>query len=83
MNIFVQREPRSIALRSTGTNPFALIFRHAAREETTVSRCVVEFLPWNDISDRGDYKLLNQIEAFGCLGLIDVDEGTLLEKGTR
>jgi hypothetical protein len=75
MNLLVQHDPRSIALRAAGTNPFALIFRHASREEKGGDRCVVEFLPWKDVNGRGEYKLLRSIEVYGCLGLIDIDEG--------
>jgi len=78
MNILVQHDPRSIALRGAGQNPHALVFRHAARDEASSPRCVVEFLPWKDVSERSAYTLLNAVDVFGCLGLIDVDEGTLL-----
>ena len=74
MNILIQYAPRSIALRSAGTDPFALIFRHTSREEGG-NPCVVEFLPWKDVQARGEYQLLNSIEVHGCLGLIDIDEG--------
>lgn len=77
MNILIQHDPRSIALRGAGPNPYALIFRHASREEQGGDRCVVEFLPWKDISERGSYRLLNSIEVYGSLGLIDIDEGML------
>jgi len=75
MNILIQHDPRSIALRGAGVNPFALVFRHASREEDTSDRCVVEFLPWKDVDERGKYKLLNSVEVYGCLGLIDIEEG--------
>jgi hypothetical protein len=75
MNILIQHEPRSIALRAAGPNPFALIFRHASREEQGGNRSVVEFLPWKDVNDRGSYKLLNSIEVYGSLGLIDIEDG--------
>jgi hypothetical protein len=78
MNILIQHEPRSIALRAAGTNPYALIFRHASREENANNRLVVEFLPWKDVCERGSYKLLNSIEVCGSLGLIDIEEGTSL-----
>jgi hypothetical protein len=78
MNILIQHEPRSIALRGAGTNPLALVFRHASRAEDSGDRCVVEFLPWKDVRERGEYQLLNSIEVYGCLGLIDIDEGTVL-----
>jgi hypothetical protein len=77
MNILIQHDPRSIALRSAGTNPYALIFRHASKEEDKSNRCVVEFLPWKDVNERGGYKLLNSVEVYGSLGLIDIEEGTL------
>ena len=77
MNILIQHDPRSIALRGAGTNPSALIFRHAPRVENSSNRCVVEFLPWKDVNERGGYKLLNSIEVYGSLGLIDVEEGTI------
>lgn len=76
MNILIQYEPRSIALRATGPNPHALIFRHAPREEDKSNRCVVEFLPWKDVDERGGYKLLNSVEVYGSLGLIDIEDGT-------
>ena len=76
MNILIQHEPRSIALRGAGTNPFALVFRHASRQEDTGDRCVVEFLPWKDVGERAEYKLLNSVEVYGSLGLIDIAEGT-------
>jgi hypothetical protein len=75
MNILIQHDPRSLALRGAGPNPYALIFRHASREEDSSNRCVVEFLPWKDVNERSAYKLLNSIEVYGSLGLIDVDEG--------
>jgi hypothetical protein len=75
MNILIQHDPRSIALRSSGTDPYALIFRHASREEDKKNRCVVEFLPWKDVSERGEYKLLTAIEVYGTLGVIDIDHG--------
>ena len=83
MNIFIQRDPRSIALRAAGTNPYALIFRHALREEDSSNRCVVEFLPWKDVSERGDYKLLSSVEVYGSLGLIDVDEGIYFKRAKQ
>jgi hypothetical protein len=76
MNILIQHDPRSIALRSAGTDPHALIFRHASREEDKKNRCVVEFLPWKDVSERGEYKLLTSIEVHGSLGVIDIDHGS-------
>ena len=76
MNILIQHEPRSIALRGAGTNPSALIFRHTSREEDRSNRCVVEFLPWKDVNERGGYKLLTSVEVYGSLGLIDIEEGT-------
>jgi hypothetical protein len=76
MNILIQHDPRSIALRGAGSNPYALIFRHTSREEGSGNRCVVEFLPWKDVSERNEYKLLNSIEVYGSLGLIDIEEGT-------
>src|SRR5437762_12726221 len=82
MNILIQHDPRSIALRGAGTNPYALIFRHASREEDSSNRCVVEFLPWKDISDRSGYKLLNSVEVYGSLGLIDIEEGMTLTQAT-
>ena len=75
MNILIQHEPRSIALRGAGSNPSALIFRHASRERDSSNRCVVEFLPWKDVNERGGYKLLSSIEVYGSLGLIDIEEG--------
>jgi hypothetical protein len=78
MNILIQHEPRSIALRGAGNNPLTLVFRHASRAENSGDRCVVEFLPWKDLSERGEYKLLNSIEVYGSLGLIDIDEGIVL-----
>ena len=77
MNILIQHEPRSIAIRASGTNPYALIFRDAPVEEDTGNRCVVEFLPWKDVHERGEYKLLNSVEVYGCLGLIDIDKGII------
>jgi hypothetical protein len=78
MNILIQHDPRSIALRAAGPDPYTLIFRHASRNENTSNRCVVEFLPWKDVSERSSYKLLNSIEAYGCLGLIDIEQGILI-----
>ena len=78
MNILIQDDPRSIALRAAGPNPYALVFRHASREEDSNNRCVVEFLPWKDVSERGGYKLLNCLEVYGSLGLIDIDKGIYL-----
>ena len=75
MNILIQHDPRSIALRGAGTNPYALIFRYGSGEEVRSSRCVVEFLRWKDVNERGGYKLLNSIEVYGSLGLIDIEEG--------
>jgi hypothetical protein len=75
MNILVQSEPRSIALRGSGTNPFTLIFRHASKDEGSSNKCVVEFLPWKDVNGRGEYKPLTSTEVYGSLGLIDIDEG--------
>lgn len=80
MNILIQHDPRSIALRAAGTNPYVLIFRHASREEGGSNRCVVEFLPWKDVIGRGEYKLLNSVEVYGCLGLIDAEEGKIYEE---
>lgn len=77
MNILIQHDPRSIALRGAGADPYALIFRHASREEDSSKRCVVEFLPWKDVHERSEYKLLNSIEVYGSLGLIDIEEGNL------
>lgn len=74
MNILIQHDPRAIALRGTGTNPYALIFRHASREEGS-GRCVVEFIPWRDVSQRNEYKLLTSVEVYGSLGLIDIEQG--------
>jgi hypothetical protein len=81
MNILIQHDPRSLALRGAGRDPYALIFRHASRKEDSNNRCVVEFLPWKDVSERGAYKLVNSIQAYGSLGLIDIDEGKSYEKG--
>jgi len=75
MNILIQHDPRSIALRSSGANPYALIFRHSSRAEDKKNRCVVEFLPWKDVSERGEYKLLQSVEVYGSLGLVDIDHG--------
>jgi hypothetical protein len=77
MNVLIQHDPRSIALRGAGQDPYALIFRHASREEDSSNRCVVEFLPWKDVSERSEYKLLNSVEVYGSLGLIDIEEGSL------
>jgi len=77
MNVLIQHDPRSIALRGAGPDPYALIFRHASREEGSGNRCVVEFLPWKDVSERSEYKLLSAIEVYGSLGLIDIEEGNL------
>ena len=76
MNILIQHDPRAIALRGAGTDPYALIFRHASREEGSSDRCVVEFIPWRDVSQRNEYKLLNSIEVYGSLGLIDIEKGS-------
>lgn len=76
MNILIQHDPRSIAIRGAGPDPFALIFRHASRSEDSGDRCVVEFLPWKDVQQRTGYKLLNSVEVYGSLGLIDIEEGT-------
>lgn len=78
MNILIQHDPRSIALRGAGTNPYALIFRHASREDDRGNRCVVEFLPWKDVNERSGYKLLSSVEVYGSLGLIDIEEGMSL-----
>ena len=78
MNILIQHDPRSIALRGAGTNPYALIFRHASKEENSSNRCVVEFLPWKDVSERSSYKLLSSVEVYGSLGLIDIEDGRTL-----
>jgi hypothetical protein len=75
MNVLIQHDPRSIALRGAGQDPYVLIFRHASREEDSSNRCVVEFLPWRDVSERSEYKLLNSVEVYGSLGLIDIEEG--------
>lgn len=80
MNILIQHDPRSIALRSAGPDPFALIFRHTSRSEDSGDRCVVEFLPWKDVNQRAGYKLLNSVEVYGSLGLIDIEEGTIFAK---
>jgi hypothetical protein len=77
MNILIQHEPRSIALRGAGPDPFALIFRHASKEEASGDRCVVEFIPWRDVHERSRYKLLNSVEVYGSLGLIDIEEGII------
>jgi len=76
MNILIQHDPRSIAIRGAGPDPFALIFRHAARSEDSGDRCVVEFLPWKEMQQRAGYKLLNSVEVYGSLGLIDIEEGS-------
>jgi hypothetical protein len=78
MNILIQHEPRSIALRSAGPDPSVLIFRHASREEQGGNRSVVEFLPWKDVRERASYKLVSSIEVYGSLGLIDIEEGLSL-----
>jgi len=75
MNILIQLDPRSIALRSSGANPYALIFRHASRVEDNKNRCVVEFLPWKDVRERGEYRLIQSVEVYGSLGVIDIDHG--------
>ena len=75
MNVLIQHDPRSVALRAAGPDPYALIFRHASREDS--NRCIVEFLPWKDVKERGEYKLLNTVEVYGSLGLIDIEDGIL------
>jgi hypothetical protein len=75
MNILVLYEPRSIVLRGSGPDPYALIFQHATREENSGDRCVVEFVPWRDVPDREEYQLLNSVAVYGTLGLIDIGEG--------
>lgn len=82
MNILIQYEPRSIALRGAGTNPYALIFRHASREEDSGNRCIVEFLPWKDVNERNGYKSLSSVEVYGSLGLIDIEKGMTREQTT-
>lgn len=79
MHLYLREEPRALILVTTadderrGCPPRALVFRPTQNKSS--SQAVVEFLPKHEV-DLNDVVRLTNRSVLGCLGLINVGNGT-------